>query len=197
MVTTSFVRRYVILLLLIPLGYLVQVCVIPYVRIFDVAPNLLYAIIAIVTVAYGKLQAFWVGVCYGLLLQVMCPSVSYLNLAIYTITALFCSFPFADRPLKSIEYDRALARKRKEMPAPVRTVLCAFLNILIYETVQVTYIYIGGSPLTVGHFLRAGIDIVTTCLLTALLMFPLRRLILGRRIDTPEVTIAPVVFKAR
>ena len=57
---TGFIRRYTALFLMIVLGYLCEVCVMPYLKVFGVAPNLLYVIIGIVTVAYGKLRAFWV-----------------------------------------------------------------------------------------------------------------------------------------
>ena len=44
-------------------------------RLFGVTPNLLYVVIGIVTVAYGKLRAFWVGMAYGILMQIMLPLV--------------------------------------------------------------------------------------------------------------------------
>ena len=105
--TGSF-RRYLILALLVVFGYLMEVCLIPYIRVFGVTPNLLYVIIGIVTVAYGKLRAFWVGLCFGLLMEIMLPSVPYLHLLLYPITTLFCSFAFADKPLKTLEYERAV-----------------------------------------------------------------------------------------
>ena len=80
---TSSFRRYFILLCMIVFGYLCEVCLMPYIRIFGVTPNLLYALIGIVTVAYGKLRAFWVGLCYGLLMEIMLPSVPYLFLLLY------------------------------------------------------------------------------------------------------------------
>ena len=193
----TFLRKYITLFVMILFGYLGQVCIMPDIRIFNVSPNLLYANIAIVTVAYGKLRAFWMGVIYGLLMQIMIPSVSYLNLALYSLTTLFCSYAFADKPLKTLEYDRAMQQKRQEPPAWLRTILCAALNIFVYETVQVTYIYLGGSPLSFGHFFRALLDVFLTTLLTALLMLPLRRIIFGRKVDAPRVTIAPVVFSQR
>ena len=90
-------RRTLIYAAMVLFGYLLQVCVMPYIRVFGVTPNLLYVIIGIITVAYGKLRAFWAGVTFGLLTQVMLPSVSYLNLGLYSLTTLFCSFPFADK----------------------------------------------------------------------------------------------------
>ena len=192
---TGFVRKYTVLLLMTVLGYFLEVCVMPYFRIFGVAPNLLYVVIGVVTVAYGKLRAFWVGLIYGLLMQIMLPSVTYLNLALYPVTTLFCSFAFADKPLKTLEYERVLDRRRKELPPWLRTVLCTMLNTLIYETVQITYIYLGGSPLTFPHFLRGVIDILSTGLLCLILQFPLRIAVFGRRSRTrPVLRPAPVVF---
>jgi hypothetical protein len=192
---TSFLRRYIVLGLLIVFGYLCQVCVMPYIKIFGVTPNLLYVIIGIVTVAYGKLRAFWVGLCYGLLMEIMLPSVPYLHLILYPVTTLFCSFAFADKPLKTIEYERAVNKKSKELPPWLRTVLCTALNILVFEVVNVTYIYLGGSPLTFGHFSKAFLNVILTSLLCLLLLFPIRRLILGPKSDVLVLRSAPVTFK--
>ena len=191
---SGFIRKYTVLLLLTFIGYFSEVCVMPYVKIFGVTPNLLYAVIGIVTVAYGKLRAFWVGLIYGILMQVMLPSVTMLNLAIYPLTTLFCSFAFADKPLKTLEYERVIRRQRKELAPWLRTVLCAMLNTLVYETVQITYIYLGGSPLTVSHFLRGFADIVLTGALCFLILFPVSRAIFGRRRTQPVMRPAPVVF---
>ena len=187
-------RKYLILFLLTFLGYFAEVCIMPYVKIFGVTPNLLYVVIGIVTVAYGKLRAFWVGLIYGILMQIMLPSVTMLNLALYPLTTLFCSFAFADKPLKTLEYERAINHRRKELPAWLRTVLCTMLNTFVYETVQITYIYLGGSPLTVNHFLRGLADVFFTGVLCFLLQYPVRRLIFGRRRLQQVMRPAPVVF---
>ena len=192
---TGFIRRYTVLFLMIIFGYLCEVCVMPHLKIFGVVPNLLYVIIGVVTVAYGKLRAFWVGLIYGLLMQIMLPSVSFLNLALYPVTTLFCSFPFADKPLKRIEYERATNKTSKELPPRLRTVLCTMLNVLFYEVVNVTYVYVRGSALTPGHFLKAFLDVLLTSLLCLLLQFPLRRMILGRSRETLVLKSAPVVFR--
>ena len=191
---TGPVRRYLILALLVIFGYLLEVCLIPQVRIFGVTPNLLYAIIGIVTVAYGKLRAFWVGLCFGLLMEIMLPSVPYLHLLLYPITTLFCSFAFADKPLTTIEYERAIDKKSKELPAWLRTVLCTALNILVFEIVNVTYIYLGGSELTLSHFIKAFGNVVLTSLLCLVLLFPIRRLIFGPKLETLVLRSAPVAF---
>ena len=193
----TLLRRSVMYAGMLVFGYLLHACVMPHLRVFGVTPNLLYVVIGVITVAYGKLRAFWAGLVFGLLTQIMMPSVSYLNLALYSLTTLFCSFPFADKPLKTLEYERATNRRRRELPAWLRTLLCTLINIFVFETVQVTYIYLGGSVLTPGHFFRAALDVLLTGLLCLLLEFPLRRGIFGRRMDAPQVTIAPVVFSQR
>lgn len=190
----SPLRRYFILLCLIIFGYLLEVCLMPYIRIFGVCPNLLFVIIGIVTVAYGKLRAFWVGLCYGLLMEIMLHSVPYLYLLLYPVTTLFCSFAFADKPLKTLEYERAVSKKSSEIPAWIRTVLCTALNTLVFEIVNVTYIYLGGSILFFSHFFKAFMVIVLTSVLCLILLFPLRRLILGPKSDTLVLRSAPVVF---
>lgn len=192
---TGFVRKYVCLFLMILFGYLCEACIIPYVNIFGIRPNLLYVIIGVITVAYGKLRALWAGLCFGLLMQIMFPSVSYLNLALYPITTLFCSFAFADKPLKTIEYERATNKSRRELEPWLRTVLCTALNTFVYEVVNVTYVYLGGFDLTFSHFFRAFGDVVITSLLCLALLFPLRRLILGPRTETLVLKSAPVVFR--
>ena len=192
---TGFFRRYLVFVLIIIFGYLFQVCVIPYIRPFGISPNMLYVVIGIITVAYGKLRAFWAGLIYGLLMEIMLSSVPFLNLVIYPVTTLFCSFAFADKPLKTIEYERATNKKPKELPAWLRTVLCTALNSLIFEIVNVTYIYLGGTRLTFYHFIRAFAGVILTSLLCFILLFPLRRLILGRKTEVLVLKSAPVVFR--
>ena len=191
---TGFIRRYLMLGLMTILGYLCEVCIIPYIHPFGVSPNLLYVIIGIVTVAYGKLRAFWVGLVYGLLMEIMLPSVTFLNLALYPVTTLFCSFAFADKPLKTLEYERATNKNKKELPAWERTVLCTALNTFVFEIVNLTYIYIGGNAVTGMHLLKAAGSVLFTAILCLLLLFPLRRLILGRSTSVLVLKSAPAVF---
>ena len=190
----GFIRKYSVFIILTVFGYLCEVCIIPYVKIFGVSPNLLYAVIGIVTVAYGKLRAFWVGMIYGILMQTMLPSITYLQLALYPISTLFCSFAFADKPLKKLEYERIVNRQRKELPAWIRTVLCAMLNTFVYEVVQITYIYLGGSLITLSHFLRGLADIFGTGLLCLILQVPVRLILFGLRRNQAVLRPAPVVF---
>lgn len=191
---TGFLRRYLALGLITILGYLCEVCIMPYIRPFGISPNLLFVVIGIVTVAYGKLRAFWVGIIYGLLMEIMFPSVTFINLAMYPVSTLFCSFAFADKPLKTLEYERATNKKKKELPAWQRTVLCTALNTVVYEVINLTYLFIDGNTLTFTHILKGFGNVVLTSLLCLLLLVPLRRLILGKKTSVLVLKSAPVVF---
>ncbi|MBQ3278344.1 MAG: hypothetical protein IJG94_04185 [Clostridia bacterium] len=190
----SSFRKYAVYVLIAAFGYLGQVCVMPYIKIFDVTPNLLFALIGIVTVAYGKLRTFWLGLLYGLLMEIMVPSVPILNLATYSLSALFCSFAFSDKPLKTLEYERATRNERKELQPWLRTLLCTLLNVLIYEVIHITYIYLDGFSITFTHILRGLADIVLTGVLCLGLMFPIRRAIFGPKSRARRLQSAPVVF---
>ncbi len=190
-------RKYVFFLLMIPLGYLCQVCIMPYLRIGGVSPNLLYVNIAIITVVYGRVQALWAGLIYGFLMEIMLPGVPYVNLAVYPISSLFVSFVFADKTLRRLQMDRAMKRKTREIPPLVRTVLCAVVNVFVYEVINVAYIYLQGTDLTVTHFRRALQDILLTGLLTLGLAALIRPLILGRRKPEPVLKNQPIVFSKK
>ena len=190
-------RRYLVLFFLIPLGYLFHVCVFAYFSVGGVSPNLLYAVIGIITVAYGRLQALWAGLIYGLLLEILLPSAPYLSLAVYPISSLFVSFVFADKSLRQLQMDRTLDRKKRDVPAWLRTILCAMVNVTVYETVNVMYIYLGGTDLTALHFRRALTDVLLTGALTAVVQFFIRPLILGRKVRQPELKNQPIVFERK
>ena len=64
-----------------------------------------------------------------------------------------------------------------------------------FEIVNVTYIYLGGTRLTFSHFIRAFAGVMLTSLLCFILLFPLRRIILGRKTEVLVLKSAPVVFR--
>ena len=76
-------RRFVYFMIVVVLGYLCQVCVMPYLAVNGVTASMLFAVTAIVTVCYGKLRAFWVGAWYGIVMEIMLPSITFFNLLLY------------------------------------------------------------------------------------------------------------------
>lgn len=168
-------RQQVKFFLLVFLGYLVQVCVMPYVKVGDITPSVLFALIGIVTVGYGRLRALWIGAIYGMLMEIMLPSLRMLYLVLYPLSAVFCSVFFADKSEKKLEYERSLNKAGRNMNPYLRTLLCAAANVLIYEIVNVMYIYLGGTTLTADHIGRAVTNLLATTGLTAIIIIPVRR----------------------
>ncbi|MBQ8654568.1 MAG: hypothetical protein IJ507_06475 [Clostridia bacterium] len=182
--------------LVVLLGYLCQVCVMPYAQFGGVTPSLIYTVIAIITVGYDRHRTLWVSGFYGIVLETMLPGLPMLNLLMYPIGAMFCSIIFADKSEKRLEAERSIGRPPlrsrdfralleamhdRIFGAPgqnanpyIRTPLCAAVNVLIYEVVNLVYIYLGGTIPMGDHYSRAFTNILTTTLLAILLMYPVR-----------------------
>lgn len=161
--------------LVVLLGYLVQVCVMPYLKVNGVTPSMLFVVVAVVTVGYDRWRTLWVGCIYGILMELMLPSLKMLNLLFYPISALFCSIAFADMSEKRLEMRRSLNQNARNMNPYLRTVLCAAANTILYEVVNVVYIYLGGAELSSATFARSLTNVLMTSGLAFLLMLPIRR----------------------
>ncbi len=180
------IMRQVKLLVMVLLGYLCQVCIVsPYVEVGGVSPSLLLAMIAIVTVGYGKLRALWVGAFYGIVMETLLPTVAMLNLMFYPVSALLCSVFFADKSASRLQYERSVGKAGRNISPLLRTVLCAAALALTYEIVNIIYMYLGGTALTAAQVSRSLTGIFATTALTALIMYPVRKLLGFRRPD-PE-----------
>ena len=190
----AFLRQLRLLVVLL-LGYLLQVCVMPSYQIADVTPSLIFAVIAIITVGYGKLRALWAGAFYGIIMETMLPTINLFNLAIYPIAALFCSAFFSDRSETQLEYERSLGRPGRNWNPYLRTPLCCMLNVLIYEIVNITYMYLGGNPPTPDVLGRAAVNILYSTGLCMLLVWPVRRFLGFRRLKEENPAAMRVGYK--
>ena len=180
------ITRQLKLLVMVLLGYLCQVCIVsPYVKIGGVAPSLLLAMTAIVIVGYGRLRGLWVGAFYGIVMETLLPSVAMLNLMFYPVSALMCSVFFADKSASRLQYERSVGKAGRNTSPLVRTVLCAATNALLYEIVNVIYMYLGGAALTAAQVSKSLTGVAATTLLTLIVMIPIRKL-LGFRKPDPE-----------
>ena len=169
--------RQVKLFLTILLGYLVQVSIMPYVQFSGVTPSLLLAVTAIVTVGYGMLRGLWAGMIYGIVMEIMLPTVPIMNLLFYPVSALLCSVFFADKSEARLQYERSTGRKGRNISPLLRTVLCAMVNVALYEAVNLVYMYLSGADLTITLINRGVTDILATTGLTAVIMIPVRKLL--------------------
>lgn len=158
-------------------GYLLQMCVMPYLEIGDVTPSLLFALIGVITVCYGRLRAYWTGAIYGILLETMMPSITMLNLAFYPIAASLASVGFADKSEKRLEAERSMNKSARNGNVYVRSVGCAGVLSLLNEIINVFYIYLGGTAIEALHIRRALVGLIGTMALTALIAWPVRHLL--------------------
>lgn len=180
----AFIRQ-IKLMLVVLLGYLTHVCIMPYIQLGDVVPSMLLAVVAIVTVGYGKLRALWVGAFYGIVMETLLPTVPMLNLMFYPVSALLCSVFFADKSAARLQYERSAGKAGRNISPLLRTVMCAAVNTVIYEIVNVAYMYLGGAVLTTAQLGKSLLSVLATTLLTTVVMIPVRKL-LGFRKPEPE-----------
>ena len=179
--------------LVVLLGYLLQACVMPYLKVGGVTPSLLLAVVAIVTVGYGRLRALWVGAIYGILTETMMPTLTLLNLALYPVSAAFMSMFFADKSEKRLEYERSLGKAGRNVNPYLRTLGCAAMNVLLYEIVNVFYMYLSGAELSMTMLYDSLADVLGTTALTAVIMLPVRRFLGFRRLRRePERVLARI-----
>lgn len=187
--------RQVKLFLVILVGYLAQVSIMPYLQFGGVTPSLLLAVTAIVTVGYGMLRGLWAGMFYGIVMEIMLPTVPMLNLLFYPVSALLCSVFFADKSEARLQYERSTGRKGRNISPLLRTVLCAALNVILYEIVNLVFMYLSGADLTAALIQRGLTDVLATTGLTAVIMVPVRKLLGFRKKE--EVPVAELRFDRR
>lgn len=168
-------RRLGRYLLVVLLAYLLQVTAMPYFRLGGVTPSLCIAVIGIMTVGFGRLRAYWTGAIFGILSETMMSSLTMLNLILYPASAIFCSIFFADRSERRLEELRSTNPGAHNGSVYLRTVGCTMLNVVIYETVNIAYMYLRGSVPSLAQIGRSVINLFASALLAAALMLPLRR----------------------
>lgn len=180
--------RQIKLFLVILAGYLAQVSIMPYLQFSGMTPSLIISVTAIVTVGYGMLRGLWAGMFYGIVMEIMLPTVPMLNLLFYPVSALLCSVFFADKSEARLQYERSAGRKGRNISPLLRTVLCTALNVVFYEIVNLVFMYLSGADLTAALIQRGLADVLATTVLTAVIMVPVRKLLGFRKKEEQPVT---------
>ncbi len=170
-------RRVLRALLLIYVGYLSQVCIMPYLAIGGITPNLLFSLIAIVTVAYGRFYTFGVACTAGIIMEAMMGSIPILYLVAYPAIGQLGSLIFADKSERKLEQERSQGKPGTNSDPKLRTILCVLFDITWFETVHLLFIYLNGVDLSWYNFGRAIGSIAYTTAVTALTMLPTRWLL--------------------
>lgn len=161
-------------ILLALLCYLLQSSVAHYIAVWTVAPNIALALIAVVSVGLGRKYTFFLSLAVGYLLEIMLPALDYISLILYPACAMLGALAFSDKSERKLEEERSMGRRGGNLPAHVRTILCALLSVAVFEAVHLLYIYLNGIQLDGGHYQRALISIGYTTALASVLQFPLR-----------------------
>ena len=196
--------KFVKITFLVMLFYLVQSTVVPHMKLWGIVPNLYMICAAILTVSYGKKYAFACGAVFGILLEVMLPSLPILNLVIYPALTLLCAQIFSDmseikRELLRIKIAQRQAESRivavagveqrkkyrfdlrrktaDDMEPHLRIFLNALMLTLMYDLVMLAYFALEGVGIGFYHVLRMLQSLFYTALWSAV-MFP-ARLFLG------------------
>ncbi len=169
--------RQLRLILVAVLGYLLEVCALPYFTAGSAAPSLLVVVLAIITVGYNRFRSLWTGMCYGIVMEVMLPDVPMLNLLFYPVTTLLCSVFFADKSAARLQQERNSGRAGRNISPYLRTPFCAMMQMTLYEVVHVFYLYLGGAELGGRQLGNSISSILLTTLLAVVLMWPVRRIL--------------------
>ncbi len=177
------------------LTYLLHVCVMPELRIFDVKPNLILAVLGVVTVCLVRLKTVWYGLIMGILLEVMQPTTPMMSLLLYPIISALCVLIFSDKSMHQLELERGLGKSGRNRPALLRTPLCAAVATTVYEIVNIVYVRLNGNPVGMSHVLRALVDVSFTTLLALILMYPIRRFFGIRKAPDPNRHPQPVPYR--
>lgn len=191
--------KFLKVLLLVLLYFLLQTAVMPHLKIAGIMPNLLMVIIAIMTVSYGKLYAFISGALIGIILEAMSYSIPLFYLLIYPVLALLCAQVFADmsdikREMRRIRQAqrqseaaaqgqasfvrrRIRLRIRRDSPhdlnAHLRILLNTLMLVVLFEGVMLIYVALSGIAVTWQHIARV-VYAAAYSALCSLSMFPVR-----------------------
>ncbi|MEG0492043.1 MAG: hypothetical protein RR824_07710 [Clostridia bacterium] len=156
------------------LAYLLQATLAEYISVWDVAPNIALAIIAIITVCLGRKYTFMMALSVGYLLEIMLPMMSYMNLILYPVSAMIGALIFSDKSERRLEEERTAGKRTNQLTPYLRGPLCAGVNLWVFEGVNLFYTYLSGVNLDSGHFWRAVVDVSYSMLLAGVLQFPIR-----------------------
>lgn len=169
-------------LLLTLAAYLLQACVMQYLSIGGVTPNLLFVWLAVLTVSYGKKYTFCASCLLGILMESMLSSVKGLYLISYPAIAMLCAQFFADmsesqRQKRFEKHRKNHAVRESDLPVIIRIPCCAAVMELILSVVLCAYLYLIGVEITIQHVMRVLLSALLTGALALLLMHPVRTLL--------------------
>ncbi len=171
----SIFKRPLKVLLLSIVAAMMDVCVMHYFTINHVSASMSFAMIAILTVSYGKKAAFVSGAIIGIVMEILFSSVPILYLIMYPGIATLCAQFLGDMSERQREKRRTEDKKRQDdLPYYFRIPLCAATSTAIVSVINMIYSFLSGFGISQSHFLRAFTSVFYTTLLSLALMIPVR-----------------------
>lgn len=190
-------KRALKALLLTLLAYLIQACVMKHLQITGVSGSVVFAVIAVLTVSYGKKYTFCASCIIGLLMESMLSNVPAFYVIAYPVVSMVWAQVFADKNDRQRERKRMYSEakrhrregkkplhlplgkvrrylKRRGMPAHLRIPLCAVMMDLLMNGIYLVYMYLIGVEFSWAHIVRPLVSILYTGGIAALWMVPLR-----------------------
>lgn len=159
-------------------AYLIQGCVMEHLAVQGAIGSVEFAVIAILTVSYGKKYAFCSACLIGILKECMLGNVPAFYAIAYPVIAMLCAQFFADMSERKRERLRMLnttgRRRETDYPAEIRIPLCAGMMDALLNIVLCAYLYLIGVDITFFHAARLLGSLAYTMALAAGLMVPLR-----------------------
>lgn len=176
----KLILRPVKVVILSVLAYLFDACVMPNLVVGGVTASISFAVIAILTVSYGKKAAFVSGAIIGMLMETMLAGVHALYLLYYPIAAVIFAQPFADMSDRKRESrltadpNKRHVRRQDDLPAFLRIILCTACLSLLFSIVNILYCRLAGFGYELTNIWRAMLACILSCAAAILLMVPLR-----------------------
>lgn len=161
--------------LLTMLTFLVQTTIPSTIAIGNVAPNLALVSLAVVSVGWGRKYTFFMSLFIGYLIEITLPSLNFLNMILYPVSATLGALLFSDKSERALEEKRTPnSALPTQMNPHLRTPLAALVSAAIFEGVHLIYIYLNGVTANADNISRAVTDIVYTTVICIIFQFPLR-----------------------
>jgi hypothetical protein len=154
--------------------YLLQVCVVPYLKIAEITPNLMLVNIAIFTVSYGKKYAFGTAAMTGILLETMSVNVNVLIMVIYPLYGLLCAQVFADMSDRKREQRRIGNKSQNDKNVYLRILANTLILTVLYESTMLLFTSLTGITVTIVHLIRTVRCLLYTEFIALLVMIPIR-----------------------
>ncbi len=156
--------------------YLIQATVMQHLTVRGVSGSVLFAYLAVIMVSCGKKSVFIASCVIGILMESMLSMVDSLYIICYPLLTMLWAQLFCDMTERQREQREMLHpdKRQEDLPAFLRIPLSAFCMCLSMQVINLGYVYLIGSPITISHISRALLQTLYTAALSLILALPVR-----------------------